>query len=244
MASAREIARRPNCVAVRGDAWDVSRRMRAWILGLVVLSVGCFDPDRSELGDDDETDATGTTTGVMGTSSSTDPSMSSSMSSTIGMTTDASTTTNASTTTDATTDVSTTETTDVYTGTTDDTETTAETDDSDTGGSVENCNPLSQDCPDGEGCYPIDIDFVCAKDASGGSGAVYDPCEFVNACDPGLVCVVSNEIEACDNSEPACCQRFCDLEAMSTCAAGEACTPWYVDSAETPPGFENVGVCV
>jgi hypothetical protein len=29
------------------------------------------------------------------------------------------------------------------------------------------CDPLSQDCPDGQACYPIDNSFVCAPDASG-----------------------------------------------------------------------------
>jgi hypothetical protein len=51
------------------------------------------------------------------------------------------------------------------------------------------CDPLAQDCPEGEGCWGAGP-FFCAGDASGDMGAYGDPCEFVNVCDPVGVCSV------------------------------------------------------
>ena len=107
------------------------------------------------------------------------------------------------------------------------------------------CDPLQQDCAVmGEACYPVNNTFVCAVDASGGSGTQGDSCSYINVCDPGLVCVWS---PACDG----CCSALCQLDVDYTTEGAPSpkcpdpamgCIAWY-EPGEAPPGLENVGVC-
>lgn len=106
------------------------------------------------------------------------------------------------------------------------------------------CCPVEQDCPDGQACYPFVEGFHCVLDASGEQGAFGDPCEFVNACDPGLFCVKADVVPDCDGSV-GCCTHYCVL-GSSTCSTlhpGMDCVPWHEDG-NAPPGEELVGVCV
>ena len=60
---------------------------------------------------------------------------------------------------------------------------------------IPTCNPLLGDCETGEACVPVETGFVCAPDASGpDAGVAGDPCEFVNACDPGLLCANAADV--------------------------------------------------
>lgn len=107
------------------------------------------------------------------------------------------------------------------------------------------CDPLIQDCADGQACYPIDDSFVCAPDASGeDQGADNDPCEFINACDEGNICVNPDIVDGCPAGSTGCCQAVCDLsEAMPAgCTGSETCEPWF-EEGNVPPGYEDVGVC-
>ncbi len=110
-----------------------------------------------------------------------------------------------------------------------------------------NCDPLLQDCADGQACYPINEFFVCAPDASGEMGLYGDPCEYLNVCDPGLFCANANVVPGCAGSL-GCCSEFCDLDdpnPNSQCmgaGGGQECTPWY-EEGQAPPGYENVGAC-
>lgn len=107
------------------------------------------------------------------------------------------------------------------------------------------CDPILQDCADGQACYPIDDSFVCAPDASGeDQGADNDPCEFINACDPGNICVNPDIVDGCPAGSAGCCQAVCDLsEAMPAgCTGSETCEPWF-EEGNVPPGYEDVGVC-
>ncbi len=108
------------------------------------------------------------------------------------------------------------------------------------------CDPLLQDCSEGQACYPIDNAFVCAPDASGeDQGADNDACEFINGCDPGLGCVNPEIVEGCAAGAAGCCQNFCDLTAAPAdqgCAGSESCEPWF-EEGNVPPGYEDVGVC-
>lgn len=107
------------------------------------------------------------------------------------------------------------------------------------------CDPILQDCSDGQACYPIDDSFVCAPDASGeDQGADNDPCEFINACDPGNICVNPDIVDGCPAGSAGCCQAVCDLsEAMPAgCTGSETCEPWF-EEGNVPPGYEDVGVC-
>jgi hypothetical protein len=108
------------------------------------------------------------------------------------------------------------------------------------------CDPLLQDCPEGQACYGIDDAFSCVPDASGELGLYGDACEFINVCDPGLFCASAEAVPSCTGSL-GCCSEFCDLgnEAgnaqCSGAAGGQECVAW---SEDPLPGFEAVGACV
>jgi hypothetical protein len=112
------------------------------------------------------------------------------------------------------------------------------------------CNPIEQDCPVGEACYPIQDDWSCAPDASGEQGAYGDPCEFINVCDPGLVCLSASAVppgQACEGAA-GCCSEICDITdplgdlQCAGAAEGQTCQPWY-EPGSAPQGYADVGVC-
>lgn len=103
------------------------------------------------------------------------------------------------------------------------------------------CDPLLQDCAPGQGCYPSTQVFACAPDASGEMGAVGDPCEFVNTCNPGTACITAASLPSCAGS--GCCSPFCDFTDPSPeCPDGTVCNSWFGEGA-APRGLEDVGVC-
>jgi hypothetical protein len=109
-----------------------------------------------------------------------------------------------------------------------------------------NCDPLLQDCAEGNACYPIVDAFACAPDVSGETGVYGDVCEFINVCDPGLLC--ANPEFTPDCAGASCCTPFCDManpNASAECpgnAGGQECVAWY-EEGQAPPGFEDVGFC-
>ena len=107
------------------------------------------------------------------------------------------------------------------------------------------CDPLAQDCTEGRGCYLYSGKvFLCAADGSGDGGASYDGCEFINVCDPGLVCVDATDDAACPNSAPGCCKTICEVSGSApTCPPLEECVPWEWTDDEIPPELENLGLC-
>ena len=107
-----------------------------------------------------------------------------------------------------------------------------------------NCDPLLQDCPGTDVCIPNPNggNFLCVLDASGDLGKQNDPCEYANACDPGLVCVDPALASECDPMAAGCCLPFCDLMNPDCTNQGAMCLPWY-EMNMAPPGYENVGVC-
>lgn len=109
------------------------------------------------------------------------------------------------------------------------------------------CDPVLQDCAEGEGCYPDLEAFTCAPDYSGEAGAYGDPCEYIGVCNPGLFCAFPEEVPGCTGST-GCCSEFCDLadpagdaQCMGQ-AEGQLCQAWY-EEGTAPPGGENVGFC-
>jgi hypothetical protein len=103
------------------------------------------------------------------------------------------------------------------------------------------CDPILQDCPGDELCLPLQESFGCVLDASGDAGAYGDPCEYANACDPGLVCLNPDYVPKCEAG--GCCSPFCDTGEPNTCPGeGQECLPWF-EEGEGPPDFESVGVC-
>ncbi|HET6585676.1 MAG TPA: ribulose phosphate epimerase [Nannocystaceae bacterium] len=110
------------------------------------------------------------------------------------------------------------------------------------------CDPLLQDCMEGEGCYVTNDTFSCVPDAGGEMGAFGEGCEFLNVCDPGLFCANPDGVPNCAGSI-GCCSTFCDISdpnASAACpgaAGGQECTAWY-EEGQAPPGLEDVGACV
>jgi hypothetical protein len=105
------------------------------------------------------------------------------------------------------------------------------------------CDPLLQDCGEGQLCAPVADAFSCVPDASGDMGAPGDPCEFINVCDPGMFCASTELVPGCDGAGAGCCTAFCDLgEAPPACLPGQECTPWY-EPGNAPPGHEDLGAC-
>jgi hypothetical protein len=112
------------------------------------------------------------------------------------------------------------------------------------------CNPLLQDCPAGQACYPVRDSWACVVDASGDAGAYGDACEYVNACDPGLFCLNASWAPPGLPCEGAvgCCTEVCDLTdplgdlQCAGAAEGETCQAWY-EEGTAPPNLEDVGAC-
>ncbi|MCB9701041.1 MAG: hypothetical protein H6711_04055 [Myxococcales bacterium] len=106
------------------------------------------------------------------------------------------------------------------------------------------CDPLLQDCPGEDVCYYIHDAWLCTQDVSGpDAGVDGDPCDWENACDPGLLCAEGNSVPGCEGFK--CCATICDLDLPNTCplkAQGAECVPFYA-MGEAPPGKENVGFC-
>jgi hypothetical protein len=109
------------------------------------------------------------------------------------------------------------------------------------------CDPIVQDCPEGQACYPVAEDWVCGPDASGEMGSYGDPCEFINVCDPGLICLDASATPNCEGA--GCCTEVCDITdpagdaQCSGAPDGQICEPWYGEGT-APPGYEDVGACV
>ena len=103
------------------------------------------------------------------------------------------------------------------------------------------CDPLLQDCPGDDLCIYSSDGFICVLDASGEGGAFGDACEYVNACDAGLVCLNPEYVPDCMGG--GCCSPFCDTTAPNTCPGdGQECIPWF-EEGEAPEGYESVGFC-
>jgi len=106
-----------------------------------------------------------------------------------------------------------------------------------------NCDPLVQDCAEGQGCYPSGGEtFVCFKTSvEVGEGGEGDGCNYTNQCQPGLLCLAPTAVPEC--GENGCCSSFCSLaEGNGVCLEGQDCLP-YFDEGQAPPGYDDVGVC-
>ncbi len=112
------------------------------------------------------------------------------------------------------------------------------------------CDTLDPDCAPGESCQiSYRAEWECAPDGSGDMGALGDPCDDVDECDPGLVCASAEAVphdETCVDAA-GCCTEVCDLtdpagDLQCTAAAdGATCQPY---GGEPPFGLEHVGMCV
>jgi len=104
------------------------------------------------------------------------------------------------------------------------------------------CDPLDvRSCPAAQGCYSTGSGFLCAPDASGPkAGGLFEACEYVNACNPGLSCAQPHS--ACEPGSSGCCTPWCNLQAPD-CPEMTACIPFFGEG-ESPPGYETLGLCL
>jgi hypothetical protein len=107
------------------------------------------------------------------------------------------------------------------------------------------CDPLLQDCPQGQGCYGSgSSEFICFKfSGDPGTGLRGDECAFVNQCAPGFVCATGGTVDGCTTA--SCCTVFCDLgdaDPNANCTGGEQCVPFF-EAGTAPPQYRDVGIC-
>jgi hypothetical protein len=107
---------------------------------------------------------------------------------------------------------------------------------------LDTCEPLIQDCPGDDLCLPVSGTYLCVLDASGETGAAFDPCEYQNACDKGLICLGPAAANECDQGATGCCLPMCSIaNGGADCPGdGQECLATYDPQ---PPGFEDVGYC-
>ena len=109
------------------------------------------------------------------------------------------------------------------------------------------CDPLVQDCAQGEACYAglgTDSFFCSPNTAAEGLGEYGDPCEYINVCNPGLFCAIPEAVPDCVASS-GCCSEFCETTGGDDQCSGEgqSCVPYW-EEGQAPPAYENVGVCL
>lgn len=101
------------------------------------------------------------------------------------------------------------------------------------------CDPLAQDCPEGEACTLGDREFLCLAVAV--DGAAGDPCVVASECGVGLACCPASLLADCDAGN--CCTPLCDVtDAGADCPKGEACTPVF-SGPDVPVELQDYGAC-
>ncbi|MEM7152999.1 MAG: ribulose phosphate epimerase [Myxococcota bacterium] len=102
------------------------------------------------------------------------------------------------------------------------------------------CDPLLQVCPDGQGCFAVDLGvFVCWNhpEVPIGDG---EACMGNTLCQPGSTCLHATELPDCPDFR--CCTPLCDLSEPDPCPAIDPslqCVAYGNDE----PEHANVGVC-
>ncbi|MCY1060131.1 hypothetical protein [Nannocystis sp. SCPEA4] len=114
---------------------------------------------------------------------------------------------------------------------------------------IPDCDPLDPDTCGEDLCVFLPGEdggppqFFCVVDAGEDPGQALDPCEFLNVCDPTLICVESVLVPQCDQTFLGCCIPFCDVTEPNICAAlGLECVPLFAQGEA--PGKETLGTCM
>lgn len=110
---------------------------------------------------------------------------------------------------------------------------------------LNSCDPLVQDCPEGQACYNSAGDnFVCFKEsAMPGEGMPGAECTYINQCQAGSFCAAAASVAGCAGT--GCCTPYCPVsEGSALCneVGGEMCVAFFAEGS-APPGLEDVGVC-
>ena len=129
------------------------------------------------------------------------------------------------------------------------TDTQSETETGETGAEVaecegaEICNPLGDECPEGELCIFFNTEFQCFPSTGDGTGVAGAACDTATFCNEGLACIQSVFFTSCDGD--ACCAPHCDLSlAEDPCPAGQVCDPWFEGQMDIDACYMNSGVCI
>jgi hypothetical protein len=105
---------------------------------------------------------------------------------------------------------------------------------------IQKCDPLLQECPNGQGCYPGPWGFACTPEGGAAEG---DPCTDINGCQAGLLCIPWQMQEGCAGD--SCCTSICDCSNPNDpiCTEpGEQCICYY-EQGEAPNGYDDTGMC-
>ena len=106
------------------------------------------------------------------------------------------------------------------------------------------CDPLTDECGE-DVCVLTGGTFSCVPDASRPGATHGTPCEFINACPSGTLCIGADAHTKCA-SNIGCCSTVCDVtSAEDPCPAldpGQSCESWFAPGM-APSGLENLGVC-
>ncbi|MEZ4385425.1 MAG: hypothetical protein R3A79_29135 [Nannocystaceae bacterium] len=107
---------------------------------------------------------------------------------------------------------------------------------------LDGCDPLVQDCSDGQACYAStdDAAFICSPyDAEGMDN---DNCSYDNACLPGLWCMAPELVDGCDQGNDGCCNPYCDINDGSECSENEVCVAIFDEPQKSE--WADAGACV
>lgn len=101
------------------------------------------------------------------------------------------------------------------------------------------CDPLQQDCPEGQACTLLDRKFECVTITL--DGAEGDPCQVATECGLGLTCIAGVYVPGCEGF--SCCTSFCQVsDETPECPSGAACEPALSDD-DVPAALQDYGVC-
>lgn len=102
------------------------------------------------------------------------------------------------------------------------------------------CDPLTDMCPEKQVCIPDgDDQFLCL--AAGGAVDVGAPCEYVNECAPGSMCVTASTSALCDPQSSFCCLPFCSLKDP-VCPTDLVCVSYFQEGM-APTEHADLGLC-
>jgi hypothetical protein len=106
------------------------------------------------------------------------------------------------------------------------------------------CDPLLQDCPEGQICTLGLDDFACMPDSSGDQGQIFDACLLTDECDPGFHCIDDFFTPNCGVAGQ-CCTPYCDLQAPVCPPMAPDCVSLFtvLEGAEVLPQWQHLGVC-
>lgn len=98
------------------------------------------------------------------------------------------------------------------------------------GGCVRGCNPITQDCPNGQACYLGACMTPTLARAQG------DTCRLPTDCDEGLECLTDLDGDAQND-----CSEYCSTAAQDPCGEGRAC---FAINQAFPNAPADWGLCV